>query len=807
MNQVTHYIERQLGSLALFVVRHKWAVTFVSLLITILLSSQLPKTTMDSSTLGFFHETDPVRVTYEAFQEQFGQDETVVISIEPSKLYSIEFFKRLQNFHEELESSVPHLDEVKSMINTTSTWGEEQELLVEELMEEFPEDEEQLQEKIDRIRGTPLYKNLIISEDEKMTTLLIRAQTYTSEKGDEDPGMELSTAEISTSKPDPLTDKELGEFLQAIFDVVEKYDSEEFKINLAGSPTVIGQVKRFLQTDTPKFTGIGFLIVFIFLTVIFRRIGGLLLPLVVVVFSLLSTLGLMAFFSFPITVITQILPGFLLVVGVCDSVHILSIFYKQYEKTGDKTESIRFAFEHSGQAILLTSLTTVGGMLAFIPAEILPISNLGRVAPVGVLLPMLHTFFTLPALLSIFPVKMKQSATQKPTFSKFDAVLCRIGQYSVMNPWKVICGVTALTLLMLFGISQLLFSHNHIVWLPQDNFIVKGVNKIDAAMKGTVTVEFILDTKKENGLHEPEVMRRLEMINKFAENYRSGDLYVGKSFSIVDTLKNIHKALNENQEAFHKIPDDKQVIAQELLLFENGGSGDLERLVDSQFSKARVTMKLPWRDANDYVGVLDELYSGVKEIAGDDIEVTKTGLMTLLTQNIDSVMNSMAKGYIIAGAIITILMILSIGNLKTGLIAMFPNFLPILFGLGLMGLFGFRLDVSTVLCGNLAIGLVVDDTIHFMHNFQRFFNQTKSVKEAVDKTLIIAGRALTITSLVLVFGFLSYTLGIMRNVQIMGYVTAFIIVMALAADIILLPAIMAIVYRKDDRSAAVSKAS
>ncbi len=204
-------------------------------------------------------------------------------------------------------------------------------------------------------------------------------------------------------------------------------------------------------------------------------------------------------------------------------------------------------------------------------------------------------------------------------------------------------------------------------------------------------------------------------------------------------------------------------------------------------------MKFPWKDANRYVEVLNELEAEVKNIIGDQAEVTKTGLMTLLTKTIDNVMKSMTQSYIIAGVIITLLMIFLIGDLKNGLVVMLPNFLPIMLGIGLMGYLGFRMDMSSILCGSLAIGLVVDDTIHFMHTYQRYYHQSGSVSYSVEQTLLTTGRALLVTTLVLTTGFLVYIMAFMKNIQIMGTICAFIIVMAFLADIMLVPAIMKII--------------
>jgi len=794
MHKIKLIIEDRFEILGRYVFRKKWYFVIFSVLLTILFASQLPKINLDASTVGFFHKDDPIRITYEAFQEQFGKDEVVVILVSPPDLYDLSFLRKLKAFHGDLEEKTPHLDEVKSLINITSTWGEENELIVEKLMEDFPENEQKLKDKIKRIRETPLYNNLIISDDEKHTAILVRSVAFSETDDNLENELDEFDSKVADSKVHgAITDRENTEFVDAIYKTALKYNSKDFPIEIAGSPVIIGTVKHYLQTDTPRFTAGCFIAISIFLLVIFRRISGVVYPLIVVGFSMLSTMGIMAFFSAPITPITQILPGLILVVGVCDSVHILAIFYFGIDKNQSKEDAIALTLRHSGVAIIMTSLTTAGSLFSFIPAKMLPITDLGIYAPIGVLLALFFTLFLLPALLGIAPIKTKNITNKVGEKSFMDRVLLSMGCLSIRYPKRVIFVTLILTILAIVGITKLNFSHNHLAWFPDDEPVKAATQKIDQEMKGTVTAEFVIDTKKENGLHEPEMMKKLAMINHIVEKYRKDDLFVGKSSSLADILKNTHKALNENRMEFHTIPGDKKLIAQELLLFENGGAEDLERVVDSQFSKARITMKFPWKDANRYVDVLNELETKVKEIIGAKADVTKTGLMTLLTKTIDNVMKSMTLSYMIAGVIITLLMIFLIGNLKNGLVVMFPNFIPIMFGIGLMGYLGFRLDMSSILCGSLAIGLVVDDTIHFMHTYQRYYHESGSVSYSVEQTLLTTGRALLVTTLVLTTGFLVYLMAFMKNIQIMGTVCAFIIVMAFLADIMLVPAMMKII--------------
>jgi len=190
----------------------------------------------------------------------------------------------------------------------------------------------------------------------------------------------------------------------------------------------------------------------------------------------------------------------------------------------------------------------------------------------------------------------------------------------------------------------------------------------------------------------------------------------------------------------------------------------------------------------------------VESAMGDDTKVVITGLMPLLFRTMDVVMISMAQSYVLAFVVIACLMVVLIGNLRLGLVSMIPNLLPILMALGLMGWLGMPLDVFTLLIESIALGLAVDDTIHFMHNYRRYLQETGPSKQAIQRTLESAGRAMLLTTLVLSTGFLIFTLSVMNNIFNFGILTAFAILVALVADLLLAPALVHLMHRGNSTS-------
>ena len=314
-----------------------------------------------------------------------------------------------------------------------------------------------------------------------------------------------------------------------------------------------------------------------------------------------------------------------------------------------------------------------------------------------------------------------------------------------------------------------------------------------------MSLEVVIDTGRENGLHEPDVLNRIEAASRHAETIEVGDVFIGKALSIVDVVKETHQALNENRPDFYTVPDDRQLVAQELLLFENSGADDLEELVDTQFRTARLTLTAPFVDALLYAPFIEHVEREIREILGDDLDIVFTGFMPVLASVMAGVITTMARSYMIALFIITPIMIFLLRDFRLGMMSMIPNLIPVLATLGLMGWAGMPIDASTMMIGAMVIGLAVDDTIHFMHKFRIYYTELGDSKLAIRATLSSTGAALLFTSLVLTGGFGTFLFADMVNTQNFGLLAASGALVAFLADLIVAPALMTLATRRDQQ--------
>jgi len=790
-------MEKWFESLARIIYHNRLKTLFIMLVIIAAIISQLPKLTIDISTEGFIHKSDPAPVDYDAFRDQFGRDELIVVAIRSKEVFEGNFLKKLKELHEDLFENVPYIEDITSLINARNTRGKKDELIVEDLMENWPETTEEIKLIKQRTLDNPLYKNLLISEDSKMTTIVIQTQTYSSVGTGSDAldGFEDDAKKINaTNDKQYLTDKENSEVIEAVNRVANKYRSPDFEISIAGSAAVTHFLKHSMIKDVQRFLLLAFITVGAFLFIMFRRITGVVLPLLIVILSVISTISLMAAFKAPIKLPTQILPSFMLAVSVGYSVHILAMFYHNFRKSRSREEAIVYSIGHSGLAVVMTAATTAGGLFSFSTSEVAPIADVGIYAGTGVLLAMVYTIILLPALLALIPVKIVKNKKDLPEDTTIDRFLAKIGRISTGHPYKILIISAIIIALSIGGIMKIRFSHDVLKWFPKNNSVRIATEKIDKELRGSVSLEIVLDTGKENGLYDPDILNRMEKTAAYLETLEVGEVFAGKAWSFTTILKETNRALNENRKEFYAIPQNKKLIAQELLLFENSGSDDMEDFTDSQFSKARLMVKVPFVNAVAYNQFLEIVNDHLQKIY-PDVKITVTGMSALMFRTVVHAIASMSKSYIYALIVITILMILLIGRLRIGLLSMVPNLAPIITTLGIMGWLNIPMNLFTMLVGNIAIGLAVDDTIHFMHNFRRYFEESKDAKLAVMETLHTTGRAMLVTSCVLSIGFFIFMFATMVNLIHFGFLTGLAIVLALLADYFISPALMVVVNR------------
>ena len=810
MKQLRTRIEAAYGRWANWTFAKAWWLIALMVVLFAALASGMQNARLDTSTEGFLHADDPMRVAYKEFKQEFGQDDRILVAVQMDNVFAEANLLKLNELHQALEQQVPYLAAVDSLISSRVTTGDEESLIVNELFDPWPTNASEYAALEAMAMANPLLENLVIDEQGSFTTLLLQMQAYQVEETtaadalDDLLGDDMGFGDEQAVELIPLSEAQKAEIIDAVAMVVATFNQPNFTIYVAGSPQVTDSLQTMMLDDMMFFVALVLLTIITFLALLFRRASGVALPLITVIMAVVATMGSMGHALVPIQTVTQIVPSFLLAVGVGAAIHVLAIFYKTYDQQTDldtregKRQALAYTLQHSGFAITITSLTTAASLLSFATSQVSAVSRLGIFASLGVIIMLTFVLVLLPALIAVLPIKRKQAqhskTTDKPAQDWMTRLLVGFSEFSVARYKGVLMGTALLVVGGIAAVSQIGYSHNPLTWLPADNQGRIATEVVDEALRGSITMEVLVDTHTENGIIQPQTLQALDQLSSYAQTLSGDTYFVGKVVSIADVIKEIHQALHANDSAYYLIPNDANLIAQEVLLFENSGSDDLEDMVDSQFSKARMTLKMPWVDAVEYQQLIDDIQTKAAQLFGPDVSVSTTGMIPMLAKTTTDAIYSTGFSYAIAFVAIAFMMMTMLGNIRLGLISMIPNLFPVLSVLSLMWLLGLPLDLYTMLIGAIVIGLAVDDTVHFMHNFKRYFDDHGDTAMAIQQTLTGTGRAMLVTTMVLCAGFFAYFFSAMSNLMAFGILTSFAIVMALLADFLIAPAFMVWLY-------------
>jgi predicted RND superfamily exporter protein len=469
-----------------------------------------------------------------------------------------------------------------------------------------------------------------------------------------------------------------------------------------------------------------------------------------------------------------------------------------FDENGNKKESIIYAFGHSGLACFLTSITTAAALFTFITATVDPVADMGVCASFGVMIAFLYTVILLPAAIAVIPIKVRDSGNKINKLT--ERFLAALSSFNIKHPNKIFVISLLIVIVAATGLTKLKFSYYPLMYFDETHPVRITTQTIDKHLAGTINLEVIIDTEKENGLYDPTLLNRIEKSIEYINTLSIGERPVGKTWSITTILKEINQALHENRKEFYQTPQDENLIAQEFLLFENTGSDDLEYFTDSKFSKGRLSIRVPFTDAADCLGFIQTVSDYFSDEYPNE-KITITGLRILLNKTFTNAIFSMTESYILSFFIIIILMILFIGNLRIGLLSMLPNLAPIITIMGLMGFMDIKLDLFSMCIGSILMGIVVDDTIHFMNTFIIYFNKRRGVNGEIDINGAIidafntTGSAMLITTIALCAGMAVYMLSSMKNLADFGFVLSLAVVLALIFDYFMIPS-MLIIFRR-----------
>ena len=761
------------AGIALYSYRRPWIALAVLSVFIGVMSIGLTRLQIDTSSEGLLPYNDEARVNYRELKETFGDDSRIVVGVHYGEKITPQVLKQFENVTVQLKA-IKGVKDVESLATARITKGEDDTLSVYELAEYFNKGMIGDGDIHALLASDPLYRKYLINTDNNIAAIFIEPSEFYG-----DSRTKLSDAEMNLI----LQDVEAQLKSNGIIDYL-----------LVGAPVATLMFNQTTMNDMILCCSLCLIGVVAFLSVFFRRVSGVLLPLSVIYLSIGSTFGFVGLLDIPFSLTTNCIVPFLMTMAICDSVHILNRFYQEYDSMGDKDLAITLACHDHSAAIFYTSLTTSIGLGSFYVSDLQTISDLGLYSSVGVMIAFLFTVILLPALIRLIPIKRKSNESKVNL--AVQSLLDKLVTFTIRNNILICVVFTSLIIIMLPGLLKLGFSHDPLHDFPDDAKIKLDTLQYNQAMGGANSIDVVINTKLENGVYEPEFLRIIEKTT--AGIVSNPDLAVTADLSILDVIKESNKALHNSESQSYSIPQSKQLIVQELFLFSLSDPDGLSDFVSSDASKTKVSLRLRHLDGVETLAIINKIKAIYQRALGDAIDVSISGIVAVDAYSIPKALDGLWQSNLTSFLLVCCIMCLALKNFRLGLLCMLPNIFPIVMVFGFMGYMGMTLDMTTIMIGSIALGVVVDDTIHLALYFQTQFKSGYTVQDSIRQAIKVVGPACILTSLLLVGGFGTDVFASLANVVRLGYLIALAVILAMFWELIYLPALLTVFVKRKE---------
>jgi len=706
-----------------------WLVVGFTVILSAMFFMQMKqKSRMETDLDKYMPQDHPAFVYSDQAEEWFGINDGIIVAIENQNgLFNNatldtlkQLTRRLQKM-EEIEKA-----DVTSLYTADNIVGTEDGMDVKAFYKRVPTSKEDLNELKHNVESNEMTFGRLVSFDETVTVII---------------------AEI---KDDVFTQ----EFYEKILSLAASYETEDMKIHVAGRPIVEGTMALLGPADMKKMVPIVLLVITIVLFIMLRSVKSTILTMAVVFFSVVWTFGLMAAVNIPIYAVSTMIPVMLIAIGVADGIHLYSHLQLYLRKNPDATkrEASIDMIQNMWKPVVMTSITTSVGFISLLTSQVYPIKYFGVFTAFGVLIAMVFSLVLIPAGIMIFGLpKVKKAAKNS---SNKEADLAYGFASKVLKRKSVSLFVTtAVIILAIVGMQKIWINSSFLDKFEKESEIVLTDNFINEHFGGTTTLNLILDAEgKKDVFKNPDVLKLTDQMQSQLEN----DLeVVGNSFSLTDYTKRMNKVMNADQEEFNTIPDEQNMIAQYLLLYEMSGDPEnLNKVVDYNYAKLNVTFQLKSDNSkalNSAIAII-ETYEDDFNKHGITLNYAGSGYKGLIFT--DLILEGQILSLILSLIIVILLLSLMFKNFKIGIIGAVPITITALISFGIMGFLDIPLNTTTALLSSIAIGIGIDYAVHFIEQYRLNASKTDDKMLVAQKTMAHSGRAISYNAIVVIAGFL-----------------------------------------------------
>ena len=751
--------------LAEWITRYPWWVVVGSLLLFLVTFSGARNLQFTTDYRVFFGETNPQLIAFEALQQTYTKNDTILFVLAPNDgdVFSANNLSAVEWLTDQAWQ-IPYSIRVDSVSNFQHTSAEGDDMLVEDLIIDADTMSlGQLAARKQIATTEPLLLDRLISPTGHVTGVNVTLQLP-----GKDPLKEVPEAVDRA--------RDIKRQLQDTFPTIDVYITGMAPLNYAFEEAA----KADLKTLIPAM----YLVILLLLGFLTRDFSSTFSTLVLLTFSIFGAMGLAGWIGIKLTGPSATAPVIILTLGVADSVHFLSTMLQEIRAKGrNRVDAIKESLRLNFQPIVLTSVTTAIGFLTLNMGEVPPLADMGNIVCFGVLLALIYSVTLLPAMMHLLPVRGGHSAIVGYRAIK------KLGEVVVRRRRQLLptMGILIVALVCMIPRNEL---NDVFVHYFDDSFEVRrATDFLTENLSGTYYIHYSLGSGRSQGISDPKY---LELVDQFANWYRAQPRVLHVN-SITDTFKKLNQNMHGDDPSWYRLPDASELAAQYLLLYEMSlpYGLDLNNQINIDKSATKLTVTLETLSSNEMLALEARAQGWLLENGLDEMQVAGSSSAIMFSHIGYRNIRAMLVAAVIALILISGLLIFALRSMRFGLISLVPNLAPAGVAFGLWGVFHGEVGLALSIIASVTLGIIVDDTIHFLSKYLRAVREHGcSPEQAVQYAFSNVGVALTFTTMALAIGFMILALSPFQVNAQMGLMTAITVVLALVIDFLFLPPLL-----------------
>jgi len=753
-----------------WVIRFRWLVILAVVAMSVGMISGARFLTFNGDYRIFFSPDNPYLKAFDLIERTYTKTDNILFVIKANEgdIFNPKVLSTVKNMTDEAWLA-PYSSRVDSVTNYQHTYAEEDDLTVRDLVPDPTMVTGEEAAYVQNVAMTdPLIAKRLVSPDGKTTGIFVTMNIPEGTKSPEGPIMAYAR------------------------EMVAKYSAvdDNLTIVLTGNTPHNNAFVEVSSYDLQYLTPLMYLLLAITMIVFLRSFWGVAVTLVIIAFSATAAIGIAGWMGVELSPPSAMAPTIILTIAVANPVHFLVTMFAAMREGLPKREAIVESMRLNTQPIFLTSLTTAIGFTCLNFGDAPPFGDMGNIAAIGTMLAWVYAMTLLPAVISLLPIKAPAQKSSDSTF------LGSLAETVIARRIPILCLTSIMAVALIALVPRLEMNENFVHYFDKGTDFRDSADFANDNLTGVYTLEYSLPSTEPGGIAEPEYMAHLE---EFAEWYKQQPNVTHVS-PFTDIMTRLNRNMHGDDDDWYKLPDDRELAAQYLLLYEMSlpYGLDLNNQVNVDKSATRMTVLLRDISTKETKKILKSAEEWQHENLPPHMFSPASSTTVMFTFLADKNVYSMLYGTLAAFLLISGILLFALKSFRIGMVSLIPNIVPAFMAFGIWAIFSTQVGWSVAFVTVTALGIIVDATVHFLSKYLRARRERgQSSEDAVRYAFSTVGAAIWISALVLIIGFSVLAFSDFKMNEHLGLLTSLTIAVALVVDFTLLPTLLMTLDRKD----------